>query len=68
MKKQIRKRLVLNKETLHNLGSRELEFAVGGGPTVGTSCCDPTSSSCTYETCKLCNVSENCTQTTCLNC
>lgn len=54
MKKRIEKKLSLSKETLHNLSNRGIDLVVGGGPTVNTGCCDPTSSSCTYDTCFVC--------------
>lgn len=46
MRKQIRKRLSLSKETLRNLSERELAGVVGGACT-GT-CCN----SCPPETCR----------------
>jgi hypothetical protein len=56
MKKQISKRLQLNKQTLRNLSERELDGVVGGAGT--TRCCG-TTSGCTYvtDTCFACTCS-----------
>lgn len=60
MKKRREKKLSLSKETLRNLSIRDLDLVAGGGPTVRTACCDPTSSSCTYETCVCPTLASNC--------
>ncbi len=51
MKKQIRSKLTLNRETLRELVDREAAN-VAGGATTG--CSDGGSSDCTYGTCAAC--------------
>ncbi len=54
MKRMIQKKLTLNKETLRNLSEREMQDAIGGGPTFTGFCCSGGASSCCTDSCRPC--------------
>lgn len=56
MKKRLERKLSLSRETLRNLSEREITLVEGGA----TRTCEPTSSSCTYDTCVCPTLASNC--------